>query len=238
MLTRLLFVVAFLQVFSLQACFAFLEEDQENKIPHTPSTPLKRPPEKSIFSPLTILENKFSPVRSALAIKKTLHGSVSPGSIGKIYEDIAPELLRPETYLDPTILDLEKSLELMRLGHNPITYDGQKTEVHHLAQTPRRKILLPKGLHRSRNRYIVTKKNLLSGEVTVVATRLSRQEAEEIIKASEAETLEKGENVKFHLIGNILHPAAGPSRINRKKFNIERQEMLKEAAENLIFSIT
>lgn len=235
MLTRLLFIVAFLQVFSLQNSFAF-DEDQENNIPHNqtlaPSTPLKYPQKESIFSPLTALENKFSPVRSALAIQKTILGSVSPESIGRIYEKIAPELLTPEIYLDTTILDLEKSLERMNLGLNPITYDGQKTEVHHIAQTPRRKILLPKGLHRSRDRYIVTKKNLLSGEVTVIATRLTRQEAEEIIKESETQLVEE-DRAEFYLIGNILHPAKGPSRIDREAFNTERQHILKEAAKKL-----
>ncbi|MBX9621176.1 MAG: hypothetical protein K2X28_03965 [Alphaproteobacteria bacterium] len=236
MLTRLLFFVAFLQVFSLQTCFAFLKEDQENKIPHTPSTPLKRPPEKSIFSPLTILENKFSPVRKELAIKKTLYGSVSPKSMERVYRDFAPEFLISGStgmYLDPSILNLEKSLELMSLGHNPTTYDNQKTEVHHLLQTPRRKILLPKKLHRSRNRYIVTKQDLLSEEVTVVATRLTKQRGKEIIKESEAEALEKEESVKFHLIGNILHPAKGPSRINRAAFKTERQNIFKETAKKL-----
>lgn len=238
---RSLFIVAFLQVFSLQNCFAFLDEDQENNIPcnkaTTPSTPLPKQQKKSIFSPLTDLDNKFSPVRNALAIEKTIRGSVSPGSIGKIYEENAPEFLTTGMYFDPSILDLETSLERMSLGLNPLTYRGEETQVHHVTQTPTKQALLPKGLHRSRDRYIITKQDLLSEEVTVVATRLTKQRAKEIIKESEAQALEKGENVKFHLIGNILHPATGPSRIDREAFHAERQRTLKDVAKKRLSSL-
>lgn len=233
---RLLFVVAFLQVFSLQNCFAF-DEDQENNITHNqtlaPSTPLKRPTREDIFSPLTNLENKLSPVRNAIAIERTIRGPLSPESIGRIYEKTAPEFLTTEMYLDPSILDLEKSIERMSVGLNPITYDGQETDVHHPTQTPRRKILIPKKVHQSKDRYIVTKKDPLSEEVTVVATRLTKQRGKEIIKESEVKALEKGENVEFHLIGNVLHPAVGPSRIDRAAFKTERQTILKNLAKKL-----
>ncbi|MDK3155636.1 hypothetical protein QPK87_03440 [Kamptonema cortianum] len=129
--------------FSLQNCFALLDEDQENNITHNqtlaPSTPLKGPTKEDIFSPLTNLENKLSPVRNAIAIKKTIRGPLSPESIGRIYEEIAPEFLTTEMYLDPSILDLEKSIERMRVGLNPITYDGQETDVHHPTQTAKEK---------------------------------------------------------------------------------------------------
>ena len=234
---RSLFIVAFLQIFSLQNCFALLDEDQENNIPcnkaTAPSTPLQSPSKKSMFSPLTDLDNKFSPVRNALALEKTLYNSVSPGSIERIYKENAPEFLTPGMYYDSRILDLETSLERMSLGLNPLTYRGEETEVHHLKQTPTRQALLPKRLHRSRDRYIVTKQDLLSGEASVVATRLTKQRAEEIIKEFEAQALENEEDVKFHLIGNILHPATGPSRIDREAFHAERQRTLKDLAKRL-----
>ncbi|MBL8677017.1 MAG: hypothetical protein JNJ47_06325 [Alphaproteobacteria bacterium] len=145
---RLLFSIAFLQFFSLENSFAF-DEDKENNIPHNqalaPSTPPQSPTKKSISSPLTALDNKFSPIRNALAIQKTLHGSVSPEKIEKVYKEIAPELLTPEIYYDASILDPKTSIERMELGLNPLTYRGKETEVHHLKQTPTKQALLPKG---------------------------------------------------------------------------------------------
>jgi hypothetical protein len=229
---RLFFVVAFLQVFSLQSSFAF-DADKENE--EIPSTPPQKAQRKSVVSPLTSLENDLSPVRNALAIKKTIRGHVSPESIEKIYKKFAPKFLTSEMFYDPDILDLETSIERMSLGLNPLTYRGEETEVHHLKQTPTKQALLPKGLHRSRNRYIVTKQDLLSGEVSIVATRLTKHKANEIIKESEIQALEIGENVKFYRIGNVLHPATGPSRIDRKAFNIERQKILKKVAKVLKF---
>lgn len=235
---RLLFIAAFLQFFSIQNSFALDEDKENNVLPNkvaAPSTPLQSHSKKGVLSPLTILENKFSPVRNALAIKKTLYGSVSPESIGRIYEEMAPEFLTTEMYLDPSILDLKESIQRMSSGLNPLTYRGEETEVHHLKQTPTKQALLPKGLHRSWDRYIVTRQDLISGEVTVVVTRLTKKKAQKIIKKSKLEAREKGENVKFYLIGNILHPATGPSRIDRSAFHAERQKTLKSIAKKLNF---
>ncbi|MBX9785848.1 MAG: hypothetical protein K2Y08_00775 [Alphaproteobacteria bacterium] len=229
---RLLFVVAFLQICFLQNSFA-LDADKENE--EKPSMLPQKSKRKSVVSPLSKLENDLSPVRSALAMKKTIHGHVSPKSIEEIYKKFAPKFLTSGMFYDPDILDLETSIERMSLGLNPLTYRGEETEVHHLKQTPTRQALLPKGLHRGRDRYIVTRQDLQSEEVTVVATRLTKQKAKEIIKESEAQALEKGECVKFHLIGNILHPALGPSQIDREAFKSERQKTLKKVAKVLKF---
>ena len=295
---RLLFVVAFLQVFSLQNSFALFDEDQGNNIPHnqalTPSTPLKSPPKewifsplttptpftplrssskKGIFSPLTIpspstpfqsltQESIFSPlttplpstplpntpkksilsplsalegildkIRDELALLATKHDSVSPGTIGRVWEDIAPELV--EKICDPRILDPNTSIERTSQGLNPDTYDGQPTHIHHVAKTPRRKALITKDQHQGKDRDILTKKNLITGEATIVAKRLSKQRAEEIKKELEAQALDNGENVEFRRIGNALHPKTGPSRINRSEFRIEKRTILKDLSEKL-----
>lgn len=256
MLTRLLFVFAFLQVFSLQNCFALLDENQEDSISNNqatgPSTPLRSPPEESIFSPLatsipftplkspieegissplTELERRLSLIRGELARLITIDGSVSPASIGKVWEEKAPELL--EEICNPSMLDPNTSIERTSQGLNPDTYDGQPTDIHHVAKTPRRKILITRAQHQGKNRDIVTKKDLESGEVTIVATRLPKQKALEIKKESEARALENGENVEFYRIKNALHPKTGPSRINRPEFKREKRGILKDLSKKL-----
>lgn len=241
MFVRLFFLVAFLQVFSLQNSFAFdvdKENEAENKNPKRkakePSTPPSKRQKKDKNSPLKLLEDAFSPIRRALAIEKT-KGHVSRKKMKEIYETYGSQFLTPEMWYDLKILDPETSVERMSKGLNPLTYRGEETEVHHVTQTPTKQALLPKGLHRSKNRYIVTKKDLESGEVTIIATRLTRLKAEDIIKESTAKTLKNGENVKFYRIGNVLHPASGPSKIDRVAFKKEKHNTLTGVAKRLIF---
>lgn len=245
---RLLFVVAFLQVFSLQNCFALFDEDQALSTPlrsptqesifsplttPAPSTPLQSPPEESIFSPTTNLKDQLSPIFGALAVKST-EGPVSRKDMKEIYRKYGFQFLTG-LWLDIDLIDLEKSIKLMRRGRNPVTRKGKKLVAHHVTLTPTHLALFPEDIHQGKDQYIVTKKDRLSGKASVVATRLTKQRAEEIKKECEAQALANGENVEFHRKGNLLHAAKGegPSQINRVKFNVERERIFKDLSKKL-----
>ena len=207
MLIRLLFLVAFLQVFSLQNSFAF-DVDKENLSPP--------------HSPYSKLDNALSPVRNALALQLVDKGSVSPNSIKETYQKYAPELIKNPLWFDLPLFDKEKSLPNMQEGKSGTSYKGDRMDVHHLYQTDDSPLAyLPKSIHYSTDRYIVVNKHKKS----IFRTRLTRDEAFDLVETSV-------ENVA---VGNILHPYKGHSLINRSKFNTKRRATTKQVAKKLIF---
>jgi hypothetical protein len=204
-LIRLFFLVAFLQVFSLQNSFAF-DDDKENLSP-----PL---------SPYSKLDRDLSPVRNALALQLVDNGSVSPDSIEKTYKQYAPELIAEPLFYDPLLFDLEISLSKMQEGKSGTSYKEERMDLHHVYQTDDGPLAyLPKSIHYSTDRYIVVNKIKKS----IVRTRLTRDEAFDLVEADE-------ENV---VVGNTLHPYKGSSLINRPKFNNKRRATAKQVAQKL-----
>lgn len=207
---RLLFIVAFLQVFFLQNSFAF-DEDKENKNP-----PL---------SPQSKLDKTLSPVRRKLALKRAIRGSVSPRSIRKAYEEFAPDLIKDPVWFDPLLFNKDESLPKMEQGKSGVSYNGELMELHHLFQTDDSPVAyFPKSIHRSLGaRYIVVKKALKPQKAKIVKTRLTRKEAHNLQKTSPLYVVES----------NSLHPYGGESLINRNSFNSRRRYIAKKVARKL-----
>ena len=207
MFVRLFFLVAFLQVFSLQNSFAF-DVDKENKNPHPP------------ISPYSKLDNVLSPVRNALALQLVDKGSVSPDSIEKTYKQYAPELIAEPLFYDPPLFDLGKSLPNMQAGKSGRSYTGECMEVHHLFQTDDSPLAyLPWSLHRCIDRNIVVDES----KKEIVGRRLTREEAYTLARTSKTNVV----------VSNILHPYKGDSLINRAKFNNKRRATTKKVAKKL-----
>ena len=205
MLIRLFFLVAFLQVFSLQNSFAF-DVDKENL----------SPPQ----SPYSKLDDDLSPVRNALALQLVDKGSVSPHSIEKTYKHYAPELIAEPLFYDSLLFDLEISLPKMQEGKSGTSYKGERMELNHIFQTDDSSLAyLPWSLHRCIDRNIVVD----AGKKEIVGTRLTRDEAFNLAKTSKTNVI----------VSNILHPHKGPSLINRSKFNNKRRATTKKVAQKL-----
>ena len=221
MVYRFLIFLAVSSFFHVESSLAVPDQDKENI---TPRTPPSSPKARVVvgLSPYSKVDNMLSPARNDLACLITKRGSVSPGTIAKVYRDKAPEFVEQEVWFNLGLLDL--SDDRMEKGRNPKTYKGEPIEVHHLFQTNESILaLLPRSLHRSLDRKILVERDPLTKSTRVVKTRLSRQKALLLKACLERENPHK----EYLVISNALHPYRDHSLIDRKKFNTQRSVVLR-----------